>query len=71
MAQIVPQPFHAHVLDNLTKQPIEFFMREGEVGNCAVAMSICAVPIYKYMYDNIVYICNSKGTKSSAPKLTV
>ena len=31
MAQIIPQPFHAHVLDNLTKQPIEFFMREGEV----------------------------------------
>ena len=31
MAQIVPQPFHSHVLDHLTKQPIDFFMRDGEV----------------------------------------
>ena len=33
MAQIVPQPFHSHVLDHLTKQPIEFFMRDGEVSH--------------------------------------
>ena len=33
MAQIVPQPFHSHVLDHLTKQPIDFFMRDGEVSH--------------------------------------
>lgn len=30
MEQIIPPQHHKHVLDSLTKQPIEFFMREGE-----------------------------------------
>lgn len=31
MEWIIPLQHQKHVLDNLTKQPIEFFMREGEV----------------------------------------
>lgn len=34
MEQIIPPQHQLHVLDNLTKQPIDFFMREGEVHMC-------------------------------------
>ncbi len=32
MRQIIPSQHHSVVLDSLTKQPIDFFMRDGEVG---------------------------------------
>lgn len=31
MRQIIPSQHHSVVLDSLTKQPIDFFMRDGEV----------------------------------------
>ena len=31
MQQIIPSHHQSHVLDALTKQPLEYFMREGEV----------------------------------------
>ena len=32
MSQVIPPTHHKTVLDDLTKQPIVFFMRDGEVG---------------------------------------
>ncbi len=34
MTQIIPSSHHAAALDDLTKGPIEFFMRDGEVSVC-------------------------------------
>lgn len=30
MGKIIPQAHHSHVLDNLIKQPVDFFMSQGE-----------------------------------------
>ena len=53
MAQIIPQPFHAHVLDHLTKQPIDFFMREGEVS----------------LGIELIYVVNERGMRTCNEKL--
>ena len=44
MEQIIPPQHHQHVLDNLTRQPIEFFMRDGEVEAYLPPLSSFSLP---------------------------
>ena len=44
MEQIIPPQHHQHVLDNLTRQPIEFFMRDGEVEAYLPLLSSFSLP---------------------------